>query len=213
VNAEDVWQVQAVGQTLALSGSVTVTVFLQSERLRVDPNPGPNPGHDLTLEAHDTLPDAMAFRFDAAQDQLLGLSNGAQIFVPAGALAPSGFVTLLARPLVELADDGGAQPVSFGYRLQAFDDAGLPITHFNAPVTLVIPFTADQLAALGVSAEQLVPQYWDATCNCWKPVPTVSVQTDLSGNGTVSVALEHFTDFALTAAQAMVQVYLPLMQR
>src|SRR5262249_5473490 len=100
-----------------------------------------------------------------------------------------------------------------GYRLQAFDASRLPISHFNSDVTLAIPFTAAQLAALGVTPEQLVPSYWDEATASWKPVPNVSVETDVNGDGTVFISVNHFTDFALTPSSATYVTFLPLMSR
>ena len=89
---------------------------------------------------------------------------------------------------------GGAQPVSFGYHLLAFDASHQPITHFNAEVTLAVPFIAAQLAALGVSPDELVPSYWDQATGSWKPVTNVTVETQPDGDGTVFIAVDHFTD-------------------
>ncbi len=213
VNAGDVWHIQAVSEEATLSGTVTVTTFLKSTPLVVTPAKGSNANLDLALQASGTLPDALAFSFAADEDQAFTLSDGAQVIIPAGALALSGTVSLLVKPVAELADSGGAQPVSFGYRLLALDASGLPITHFNAPVTLRTPFTAAQLVALGVTPSQLVPSYWDEPTSSWKPVPVVTVEVDSSGNGTVNFAVEHFTDYAVVAQSEFNVVYLPMAVR
>ncbi|HEX9440935.1 MAG TPA: carboxypeptidase-like regulatory domain-containing protein, partial [Roseiflexaceae bacterium] len=210
VNAGDTWHVQAVSEEISTTGALTETVFLKSERLAVTPHPGLNSGADLALQVSDTLPDALAFAFDAGDDQVLTLSDGSQLIIPAGALATDGPVVVTARPLVELADDGGAQPVHFGYRVHAFDANHIPITHFNTPVTIALPFTAEQLATLGVTADQLIPSYWDEATASWKPVENVSVEVDPSGGGVVNIAVDHFTDYALLAASGPYQVFLPL---
>ncbi len=193
------WHVQAVSEDGA--------DFLRSPRLNITPQActlatgdclSKNP-LNLTLEQVDRLPGALVLRFDASQNQTFTLSDGAQVVIPANAMADSGFVTLVARPLPELADDGGVTPVSFGYRLLAFDDSQMPIETFNAPVTLVMPFTAAQLAELTVSPDNLVPQYWDLATSSFKPVPAYSVSVDSSGNGSLNLHVEHFTDYALTA--------------
>jgi hypothetical protein len=210
VLAGDTWHVQAVSEDTVLSGSVTVTVFLRSPRVVITPTiSGPNVAN-LVMAQAGHLPDALAFAFDAGQDQDLTLSDGSEVIIPAGALAPSGQVEVLIRPLPELADTGGAQPVSFGYRLQAFDASHIPITHFNSDVTLAIPFTAAQLTQLGVTSDQLVPSYWDVATGSWKPVDNVTVQTQTNGDGTVFIAVDHFTDFALTTSPATYQMFLPL---
>jgi hypothetical protein len=213
VNAGDTWHIQAVSETISGTATATETLFLKSDRLNVTPQPGPNTGNDLALRVNDTLPDALAFAFDAGEDQVLTLSDGSQVIIPAGALAPDGPVVVAVRPLAELADDGGAQPVAFGYRVHAFDASHRPITHFNTPVTIALPFTADQLAALGVTSDQLVPGYWDEATASWKPVEHVSVEVDDEGDGIVSIAVDHFTDYALLAGSNGSQVLLPLIAR
>ena len=210
VNAGDIWHVQAVSEETTVSGTVTMTTFLKSPRLAITPTLGPN-NLDLALQPSETLPESLAFDFDASQDQVFTLSNGAQVIIPAGTLATTGTVTLIVQPRVDLADEGGAQPVSFGYRLLAFDASHQPITHFNGDVTLAVPFTAAQLVALGVTPAELVPSYWDQATDSWKPVPDVSVETQASGDGTVFIAVDHFTDFALLASPSAYQLFMPMM--
>jgi hypothetical protein len=214
VNAGDSWNIQAVSEAISTTGALSETIFLKSAAQAITPHVSPPPNAlNLTLLPSDTLPDAVAFGFDAAEDQALTLADGTQLRIPAGALAPSGQVTVAARPRVDLADDGGAQPVSFGYRVEAFDASHLPITHFNTPVTIVLPFTAAQLSALGVTADQLVPSYWDEATASWKPVPNVVVSQDAAtGDGTVNIQVDHFTDFALLGANGGT-VFLPLIVR
>jgi hypothetical protein len=176
------------------------TDFLRSNRVTVAlAQPLTALGAPLVLQVAETMPDGGAFLFDTTQDQLFSFANGSQLSVPAGAMAEGGNALLLVTPLPELAADGGAQPVSFGYRLKAFDDARRPITSFARPVTLLIPFTAEQLQTLGVTTGQLIPSYWDEASASWKPVENVSVVPDDSGGGTVNIVVEHFTDFALLA--------------
>jgi hypothetical protein len=213
VNAGDTWHIQAVSEAISGTTTATETVFLKSERLDMTPQPGPNTGNDLSLEISDSLPDAVAMAFDASEDQQLTLSDGSQLIIPSGALAPDGPVVVTVRPLAELADDGDTQPVAFGYRVHAFDASHRPITHFNTPVTIALPFTAEQLDALGVTADQLVPAYWDEATASWKPVENVSVEVDDHGGGVVSIAVDHFTDYALLAGSDGGQVFLPLIAR
>ena len=214
VNAGDTWNVQAVSEAISTTGALSATIFLKSARLPIAPHTSPPPNAlNLALLVSDRLPETVAFGFDAAEDQALTLADGAQLLIPAGALAASGQVTVAARPRGDLADDAGAQPVSFGYRVQAYDASHLPITHFNTPVTIVLPFTAAQLSALGVTADQLVPSYWDEATASWKPVPNVVVSQDAAtGDGTVNIQIEHFTDFALLATSGST-VFLPLTMR
>jgi hypothetical protein len=214
VNSGDIWNVQAVSEAISTTGALSETIFLKSARLPIAPHASPPPNVlNLALLVSDTLPETVAFGFDAAEDQALTLADGAQLRIPTGALAPSGQVTVAVRPKEDLADDGGAQPVSFGYRVQAYDANHLPITRFNTPVTIVLPFTAAQLSALGVTADQLVPSYWDEATASWEPVLNVVVSQDAAtGDGTVNIQIDHFTDFALLATSGST-VFLPLTMR
>ena len=216
VNNGVVWNVQATSE----DGSQ----FLRSSRLTITPKVCvlltgdclSKNRLDLPLALVDSLPGAVVFRFDATQNQTFTLSDGAQVVVPANAMADNGFVTLVVRPLANIANDGVTTPVSFGYRLLAFDDSMMPIDRFNAPVTLVMPFTAEQLSSLSVTPDNLIPQYWDVASNSFKPIPSFSVTVDSSGNGSLNLLVEHFTDYALTAGtnpatlKFSSQIFLPM---
>jgi hypothetical protein len=206
VSTGEAWHIQAVGE----EGSI----FLKSRRLRVLPAAGvdPNP-YVLELLPSATLPDSLVLAFDASQNQVLTLSNGAQVIIPGGALAASGMVSVAVEPVMDLADDGGATPVSFGYRLLAFDENMAAIFHFNAPITLVVPFTQDDLSALGVTPDQLIPAYWDPSTESWKPAPNFTVQVFADGSGTVSITVDHFTDYGLLADALSYRNYIPVTAR
>jgi hypothetical protein len=174
----------------------------------------------LTLLAAEPLPESQAFVFAANEDQFFTMGDGSQVEVPAGAFAESGQALLTVRPLPELATVGDAQPVSFGYRLHAYHVDGerqrQPISRFLRPITLILPYTAAQLEALGITEEQLVPAYWDEASASWKAVEDVAVVPDGSG-GTVQILTDHFTDYALLASITVptqqTQIYLPLVKR
>lgn len=202
------WTIQAV--------SSEESDFLRSDSLTITPEEGINNlAETLVLSVTATIPDSQAFTFQADEDQYFTMSDSSEVHVPAGAMAVSGTVALTVRPLPELAGDGGAQPVSFGYRLHAYDigeGSRRPITNFLRPVTLVIPFTAGQLEDLGIGMDQLVPAYWDEASSSWKPVETVAVIPDGTGGGTVNIVVTHFTDFALLADPNR-SLYLPMILR
>ncbi|HEY3344400.1 MAG TPA: hypothetical protein VGJ97_05715 [Anaerolineaceae bacterium] len=77
----------------------------------------------------------------------------------------------------------------------------MPILSLTQPVTLVMPFTADQL----------VPGYWDTPTNSWKPVPNYSVTQTEDGSGSLSLSIEHFTVYASLAARQDSSLFLPLL--
>jgi len=198
--------------------------FLKSQREVFTPTVSTSPqpvSFTLELVERERMPRSTTFTFDAAESQDLRLANGSGIQVPAGALGVSGTVLLVARPLPQLASDHDLEPIAFGYRLHAFGEDGRPITQFLAPVTLLIPFTAEQVQALGTTNARLIPAYWDEPSASWKSVDHVSIISDDQGGGVVQVVVDHFTDYALVTPAEIeparqpsgVQVYLPLVVR
>ncbi|NJN67246.1 MAG: hypothetical protein HC884_11310 [Chloroflexaceae bacterium] len=188
---------------LALKGGLTWEIvavssdgdaFFMSRPVTIQPVASPVPVvvDDLVLRKVGTLPDRQAFVFDAATDQTLTLSDGSQIQLPAGTLADSGTVVLTVEPLPELFSSGGAEPVSFGYRLRTYTDTGIPIWRMMQPVTLILPFAAEQLTELGITMDQLVPASWDSTNQSWVPLENVIVTPDDQGGGTVTITIEPF---------------------
>jgi hypothetical protein len=205
VNANDTWHLQAVSE----EGEN----YLASSRVEVDtPASGNVEGVTLDLKASDTLPEDISFTFDATIDQSFLLSNGSQVVIPAYAMADSGNVTLVVRALTDLADADGAKPVSFGYRLLAYDQSHMPVVRFAQAITINVPFTAAQLASLGVTPDQLIPQYWDNGTQSWKPVNGYSVSVNDDGSGTLNFSVDHFTDFA-AMVNANNRYFMPLIGR
>ncbi len=212
-----------LGWRLVAAGSDDDT-FLRSQREVFTPTasiaPQPVP-FTLELRERARMPRSETFIFEASESQEFALENGSSIQVPAGALAESGTVLLVARAVPDLYSDSDVEPVSFGYRLQAYNDAALPITQFAAPVTLQFSYTAEQLADLGITSDQLIPSYWDEPSESWKPVENVVVLPDETGGGVVQVTVDHFTDYALMADAAIsptqepagTRIYLPLVVR
>lgn len=210
------WRIVAVssdGDVFLRSGPQVITPTVQSQ---------PQPGPDLTLQAGVRLPEHQVFFFASDEDQNFVLGDGSQVQVPAGAMGLSDTITLMVQPLPNLESDNDVEPVSFGYRLHAFDSQQRPITHFLQPVTLVISYTNAQLDALGITAEQLVPAYWDEGNESWEPVENVAVLPGEQG-GVVTMMVDHFTDYALLAAAeehdtndnptSTERVYLPFVAR
>jgi hypothetical protein len=192
------WEIRAVssdGEAFFMSRPVVMQPEASSEPVAVE---------DLVLRTFGTLPDRQAFVFDAATDQTFTLSDGSQIHVPSGTLADDGTVVVTVAPLTdlsEMASNSGVEPVSFAYRVRAYTEQGVPIWTIRQPVTLVIPFTAEQLSALGITMDQLVPASWDSTNQNWVPLENVIVTPDDQGGGTVTITLDPFSDQASALQQ------------
>jgi len=152
---------------------------------------------NLTLtQANYTLPQALSTTFDASKPKLISLTDGTEINIPAGALATSGNVTLTINPKASLPTKKGDKPIWYGYEFTATDSNGQTITNFNSSITITFPYTDAQLTRLGITADGLVPSYWDETSGTWKKVSNVTIDTT---NKKVTITIDHFTDFALTA--------------
>jgi hypothetical protein len=119
---------------------------------------------------------------------------------------------LLTQPTHELPAD---QRALRSFTLEARDGNGNLVTHFNKPYTLVISYTDEQLAALGVAEADLNLAFWDGSA--WVNVlPCGGCGVDTVNNRLTAV-LDHFTEFALVGSVATgdgkSRVYLPVVLR
>ncbi|MDP2935356.1 MAG: hypothetical protein Q8O86_02580, partial [Dehalococcoidia bacterium] len=167
---------------------------------------------NLTLKEVGTVPTSVSITFDASQMQVISLSDGTQVTIPGGALAVSGTVSVLAVPKSSVPAQKGAEPLSLGYDLAATYADGNAITSFLRNVTVVINYTEAQLAALGITEDQVVAKYWDTTTSTWKTPDNVIQDRE---NNTLTISTNHFTIFAgvlgsgdITAG-ALTKIYVP----
>lgn len=152
---------------------------------------------DLTLvQTSYSLPQALTTTFDSTKPKVIQLTDGTEINIPASALATSGNVTLSISPKASLPSKKGDKPLWYGYEFSATDSSGQAITSFNSSITITFPYTDAQLTARGITADDLIPSYWDDTSGTWKKVSNVTIDTTAK---TVTITVDHFTDFALTA--------------
>lgn len=189
VTAGDTWHIRAIWE----SG----TSFVRSTEQVVIPGSGAN-SLDLALTQSGTMPQSTSTTFNSTNQKTITLTNGVTISIPAGALASSGNVTVSVTPKSQLPNQSLASPISYGYEIKAFDSNGAEITsNFNSNVSIVIPYTASDLTDLGITEDELLGGYWDSATNSWRNASNVAVDTD---NNTVTITINHFTDFALFTA-------------
>ena len=110
---------------------------------------------------------------------------------------------------------GGATSAGSTFALEARDSNGHLVTHFAKPYTLVISYTDEQLAALGIDEADLNLAFWNGSA--WVNVlPCAGCGVDTVNNRLTAV-LDHFTEFALLAAcgvgDGKIRVYLPMARR
>jgi hypothetical protein len=96
------------------------------------------------------------------------------------------------------------------FSLEAHDADGLPVTQFALPYTMIITYTDREIAELGINESTLFVAFWNGSS--WIDVfPCDGCQLDTNTN-TVTIQLDHFTDFALMGDTRW-RTYLPLTTR
>lgn len=94
------------------------------------------------------------------------------------------------------------------FTLEARDSSNRPVTHFQHPYTLTLHYTDADVVASGLNESRLNLYFYDR--GVWLPIlPCAGCRIDVQTN-TVTVALDHFTEFALGASSS---VYLPAIIR
>lgn len=148
--------------------------------------------------------------FDASEPQRIELADGTSIYIPAGAMPVTGNVTLRVVPLAALPYQQHANVYKYGYAFLATDGDGNPITeHFDQDVIIAFRYSDAELLALGIPEWALVPAYYSTTTDQWTFPDSYVVDPDLN---LVTMQIDHFTDFALTAGSPT-SVYLPIIVR
>ncbi len=166
---------------------------------------------DLILTGPHPKPAPVVVTFDAANPQRIDLADGTHIFIPAGAIPVSGQVTLRVVPIATLPHQQHANVYKYGYVFLATDSSGQPIEdHFNQDVIIAFTYEEAELVKLGILETDLKPAYFSTTTDHWTFPDSYAVDTT---NNRVTMQIDHFTDFALTAASAetgSTDVYLPI---
>ncbi|MBI4092902.1 MAG: carboxypeptidase regulatory-like domain-containing protein [Candidatus Kerfeldbacteria bacterium] len=144
--------------------------------------------------ANFQIPPPVSESFDATQPHVITFADGTTINIPANALGNSGTVTVNANPTINVQSQKTAQPLGYGYQLEAVDANGTVITKFNDSITLTFKYSDEQLAAAGIEESGLVPSYWDSTAGTWKQPPNVTHDVD---NNTITVRSDHFSTHAV----------------
>ena len=172
---------------------VSKTSFIRSSESIVSPSTGTNT-LNLSLSNSGTMPDSTTVTYTTTNQKTITLSDGTTINIPAGALSSSGTVTVTVTSKAQLPNQSLATPVNIGYDITALDSNGSEITtSFNSNVTIVMPYSEATLSSLGLTENDLLAGYWDATTNAWKTSDNISIDKD---NNTITVTTNHFTDFA-----------------
>ena len=89
---------------------------------------------------------------------------------------------------------------------------GAPVTQFDQPYTMRITYDdGDLLTARITDPTQLNIVFWDGTA--WIPLLPCTDCSINTADHTITVVLDHFTEFALVGPLPLQSLYLPLVQR
>lgn len=162
------------------------------------------------------LPAPRSVTFDRSLGVSIALDNGALLQIPAGAIpADTDDVTIDLYPLALTPEQRFEEVVGFGYTIAAYDaDGNQIVAQFLDNVALTLPYDPALLPP-GVAEEDILPAYLSTTSGRWEAPESYSV--DMAAD-TVTLYINHFTDFALTAeptlaGPAAYPIYLPLVLR
>ncbi|MEM8859627.1 MAG: carboxypeptidase-like regulatory domain-containing protein [Chloroflexota bacterium] len=162
---------------------------------------------NLTLNGPRTLPSPVVVTFDASEPHRIELSDGTAIFVPAGAIPVEGEVTLRIDPTARLPHQHHARLTTYGYAIHATDADGRPIEEtFNHNVLIEFPIDVENLQG---GLRNLKPAYFSTTTNRWTAPERYTVDAE---EGVVKMAIDHFTNFAVTTGETEM-IFLPMVTR
>jgi hypothetical protein len=94
------------------------------------------------------------------------------------------------------------------FNLSACDDAGDPVHTFSPPLTLTVHYDESGLSP-STSEEDLLLYRWDTAAGEWQALTVLERDTDAN---TITVALDHLTEFALLG-QPERYIYLPTIMK
>ncbi len=197
VSGSTIWHVRAIFET---------NQYYWIARSDVETQSGITHPVDLVLSGPQFKPAPRVVTFDAAEPQRILLADGTSIYIPAGAMPAEGLVTLRIVPLAGLPQQQHATVFEYGYAFLASDASGQPIeANFNQDV--VITFQYHEAALNGISELWLKPAYFSTTTNRWTFPSSYVVDSEAN---TITIQIDHFTDYALTTVP-VTRVYIPLL--
>ena len=190
--------------------------FYHSEDISLTVGDDVNQTLDIVLQKGFNIPPPTSTSFDPSQTTTITLEDGTTINIPANAMSSSssiasmrmtaaeggdspsssgGNVTVTATPKGGMYHQKNDAPMTgMGYNLEAFDADKQSITSFNSDVTIIMPYTDEQLEEAGVDEENLIGKYWDETSGAWKKPDNVVVDTEANE---ITLRTRHFSDYAI----------------
>ena len=188
VTASDTWTIAAGGEiTGAFYKSNEILVKVGSENVM----------QDIHIAKYANLAEAVVQTSSAAEPTVVEVKDGVTIVASANAISLSGSVSISATPDTRAPSQGEVKVVGVAYDLAARDETGQQITLFNTNVTVTIPYTEENVIALGAREDDLVMSFWDEANGTWKTLESSVVNKE---EQVVTASVNHFTRFAIVAA-------------
>lgn len=125
-------------------------------------------------------------------------------------LSAGSTVTVNYTPLQSPSNDsGGFAFAGIVFNLQAFDGDDQPIVEPDVPFTITVYYNEDDLPT-GSDESSLQIHRYDEASAAWLPM---TIQSRDIANNSITIVLDHFSQFALYAEQTEYNIFLPLIMR
>lgn len=174
------------------------------------PTPGAYP-QDLRLTGPELKPAPVTVLINPDEDRLIELSDGTRLFIPAGALPADGRVILHITPLAGAPHHRNGDVIGLSYAFEAYTEDGQPLTdEFNADVVITFQYNPLDLIARGIDPNRVRPAYFSTTTNSWTRPENYVIDED---RHTITLAINHFTDYALVGVETAYNLFTPVMVR
>jgi hypothetical protein len=174
----------------------------------------PTPGvyhQDLVLIGPKLKPAPVTVLINPDEDRLIELSDGTRIFVPAGAIPADGRIILHITPLANAPHHRNGDVLGLSYAFEAYTEDGTPITEsFNEDVIITFKYDPLELIARGINLNRVKPAYLSTTTNSWTAPDSYVVD---EGRHTITLQINHFTEYALVSIEGTNQVFVPMVVR
>lgn len=156
---------------------------------------------ELQAIAEKAMHESYSGTFDMTSGANWSFDDGTSLGMKKEAFGSGGTVTVNVFQERDVVYTGDI-PVTAAWNFEAYDSDGSIITNLKEDVNISMPYNEDYLAELGITEEDITPKYFDPITNSWKEVTEATIDTD---ENVVTIATDHFTQFALTYNSAAVE--------
>ncbi len=143
------------------------------------------------------LPPPVSVNQPSTQQIVAQATDGAKATIPEGAAGSSGNINVEVKPTIEAPSQAAAKVVSTVYDVSITNASGTAVSSFQKEIEITIPYSDDDLKAQGITADKLVPSYYDESTGTWVKVDSYVIDKD---HHVAVIRVKHLTRFALVAA-------------